>query len=179
MRPITGPRGPGRPPGQGVAPAARRVVLLDAAVRLLPGVLGCEASAPDDSFASGLLEHPQYTRQWELRGVAVPAILGSGDHDAIRRWRREESLRLTLARRPDLLAFATLDPSDIMLPTLRTGGRGNAAGYSNAAVDRLLDDAELAARARESLRREAADALVGTRPVTARTAPLAAPRPAW
>ncbi len=88
------------------------LVLLDAIARLLPGVLGCEASAPDDSFASGLLEHPQYTRPWDFRGVAVPAILGSGDHDAIRRWRREASLRLTFARRPDLLDTAPLDPSD-------------------------------------------------------------------
>src|SRR5262249_39078442 len=65
-------------------------VVLDATVRHLPGVLGNTASAPDDSFATGLLEHPQYTRPWAFRGVEVPEILGSRDHDAIRRSRRPE-----------------------------------------------------------------------------------------
>jgi len=87
-------------------------VVLDAMVRHLPGVLGNTASAPDDSFATGLLEHPQYTRPWAFRGVEVPEILGSGDHDAIRRWRRQEALRTTLARRPDLLRDAPLDEAD-------------------------------------------------------------------
>src|SRR5262249_47590841 len=85
------------------------LVVLDGIARLLPGVLGNEASAPDDSFSTGLLEHPQYTRPWS---DDVPAVLGSGDHAAIRRWRRRESLRLTLARRPDLLATAMLDDDD-------------------------------------------------------------------
>ena len=88
------------------------LVVLDAVARLLPGVLGNEASAPDDSFATGLLEHPQYTRPWTLRGASVPDVLGSGDHAAIRRWRREEMLRTTLARRPDLLDRAELDDDD-------------------------------------------------------------------
>jgi tRNA (guanine37-N1)-methyltransferase len=88
------------------------LVVLDAVARLLPGVLGNEASAPDDSFATGLLEHPQYTRPWTFRGAGVPDVLGSGDHAAIRRWRREQTLRTTLARRPDLLDRARLDDDD-------------------------------------------------------------------
>jgi tRNA (guanine37-N1)-methyltransferase len=88
------------------------LVVLDAVARLLPGVLGNEASAPDDSFATGLLEHAQYTRPWTFRGAAVPEVLGSGDHAAIRRWRREQMLRTTLARRPDLLHAAALDDED-------------------------------------------------------------------
>jgi len=88
------------------------LVVLDAVARLLPGVLGNVASAPDDSFATGLLEHPQYTRPWTFRGLAAPDVLGSGDHAAIRRWRREEALRTTLSRRPDLLRTAPLDDAD-------------------------------------------------------------------
>src|SRR5262245_28594753 len=88
------------------------LIVLDAVARLLPGVLGNEASAPDDSYATGLLEHPQYTRPWTFRGVSVPDVLGSGDHAAIRRWRREHALRTTLERRPDLLRTAALDDAD-------------------------------------------------------------------
>jgi tRNA (guanine37-N1)-methyltransferase len=88
------------------------LVVLDAVVRLLPGVLGNEASPIDDSFATGLLEGPQYTRPAEFRGVRVPEVLLSGDHAAIARWRREQALRTTLARRPDLLAAAPLDDAD-------------------------------------------------------------------
>jgi len=89
------------------------LVVLDAIARLLPGVLGNDASAPDDSFATGVLEHPQYTRPWTFRGLAVPDVLGSGDHAAVRRWRRQEMLRTTLARRPDLLRTARLDEADL------------------------------------------------------------------
>jgi len=88
------------------------LVVLDAIARLLPGVLGNAASAPNDSFAHGLLEHPQYTRPWDLGGDTVPAVLASGDHGAIARWRREQSLRRTLERRPDLLEHALLDAAD-------------------------------------------------------------------
>jgi tRNA (guanine37-N1)-methyltransferase len=88
------------------------MVVIDAVARLLPGALGNEASSADDSFARGLLEHAQYTRPERFRDVAVPSILLSGDHGAIARWRRQESLRLTLARRPDLLARAVLDDDD-------------------------------------------------------------------
>ena len=89
------------------------LVVLDAVVRLLPGVLGNEASAADDSFSTGLLEGPQYTRPAEFRGAPVPDVLLSGDHAAVARWRREESLRTTLARRPDLLETARLDDADV------------------------------------------------------------------
>jgi tRNA (guanine37-N1)-methyltransferase len=88
------------------------LVVIDAVVRLLPGVLGNAASPADDSYGRGLLEHPQYTRPEVFRGVPVPAVLLSGDHAAIARWRRREALRTTLARRPDLLARAPLDEAD-------------------------------------------------------------------
>src|SRR5262249_4964319 len=88
------------------------LVVLDAVVRLLPGVLGNAASPVDDSFATGLLEGPQYTRPPEFRGARVPDVLLSGDHRAIARWRREQALRTTHARRPDLLATAALDDAD-------------------------------------------------------------------
>jgi tRNA (guanine37-N1)-methyltransferase len=88
------------------------LVVVDAVVRLLPGVLGNEASPVDDSFATGLLEGPQYTRPAEFRGARVPDVLLSGDHAAVARWRREQALRTTLERRPDLLATAPLDAAD-------------------------------------------------------------------
>ncbi len=78
------------------------MVVVEAATRLLPGALGDEASAADDSFSNGLLEYPQYTRPAVWRGVEVPEILRSGDHDAVRRYRLEQSVALTRARRPDL-----------------------------------------------------------------------------
>jgi tRNA (guanine37-N1)-methyltransferase len=88
------------------------LVVVDAVVRLIPGVLGNEASPVDDSFSTGLLEGPQFTRPAEFRGVRVPDVLLSGDHAAIARWRREQALRTTFERRPDLLATATLDDAD-------------------------------------------------------------------
>jgi len=88
------------------------LVVLDAIARLLPGVLGNAASAPDDSFATGLLEYPQYTRPWTFRDGSVPDILGSGNHAAIHRWRRERALRTTFESRPDLLRTAALDDAD-------------------------------------------------------------------
>ncbi len=78
-------------------------VVVDAIVRLLPGVLGDEASAGDDSFASGLLEFPQYTRPFDFRGLKVPDILLSGHHKNIAKWRREQAIARTRERRPDLL----------------------------------------------------------------------------
>ncbi|MGH7797882.1 MAG: RNA methyltransferase, partial [Candidatus Binatia bacterium] len=89
----------------GGEPAA--IVAVDAVARLVPGVLGNENSALDESFANGLLEYPQYTRPEEFRGMKVPEVLLTGDHERIRRWRREQSLVLTLERRPDLYAKAT------------------------------------------------------------------------
>lgn len=85
------------------------MVLIDAVARLLPGVLGSEASAEEDSFSDGLLDCPHYTRPEVYEGEEVPAVLLSGDHAAIRHWRRRQSLERTLKRRPDLLARATLD----------------------------------------------------------------------
>ncbi len=82
------------------------LVLVDAIVRLLPGVLNDPESALEDSFQSGLLEPPIYTRPADFRGYKVPEVLLSGDHEAIRRWRYEQALRKTLQRRPDLLADA-------------------------------------------------------------------------
>ncbi len=78
-------------------------VVVDAIVRLLPGVLGDEASAGDDSFASGLLEFPHYTRPFDFRGWKVPDILLSGHHKNIAKWRREQAIARTRERRPDLL----------------------------------------------------------------------------
>lgn len=88
------------------------LVVIDAAVRLLPGVLGDEESAYRDSFGDGLLDHPHYTRPAEFRGMQVPDVLLSGNHDAIAKWRRRESLRATLVKRPDLLETADLTRED-------------------------------------------------------------------
>lgn len=89
----------------GVVAAA---VVVDAVVRLLPGVLGAADGAADESFGDGLLEHPQYTRPEEFRGMRVPEILLSGDHGAVARWRAEQALARTRARRPDLMRNAEL-----------------------------------------------------------------------
>ena len=80
------------------------LALMDACVRLLPGVMGEELSGEEESFEGGLLEYPQYTRPREVEGRAIPEILLSGDHAKIAKWRHEEALKLTRARRPDLLA---------------------------------------------------------------------------
>lgn len=88
------------------------MVIIDAVTRLAPGALGNAASATDESFMSGLLEHPQYTRPEDFRGMRVPDILLSGDHGAIAAWRRREALRRTFERRPDLVARATLADED-------------------------------------------------------------------
>ena len=87
------------------------LVVIDAVVRLLPGVLA-EGAAAEDSFTSGLLEGPHYTRPRVYRGMAVPDILLSGDHGAIARWRRQQALLRTLERRPDLLDRAPLTGED-------------------------------------------------------------------
>lgn len=79
------------------------MVVIDACVRLLPGVLGAAESLASESFESGLLEYPQYTRPREWEGKAIPEVLLSGDHKAIEAWRRAESLRVTAEKRPDLL----------------------------------------------------------------------------
>jgi tRNA (guanine37-N1)-methyltransferase len=79
------------------------LVVLDAVARLVPGVMGNASSAADESFSSGLLEYPQYTRPAVFRGLEVPEVLRSGDHGAVDRWRREQALERTRKVRPDLL----------------------------------------------------------------------------
>jgi tRNA (guanine37-N1)-methyltransferase len=88
------------------------MVVVDAVTRLLPGVLGDLASAQTDSFYDGLLECGQYTRPREFRGHRVPEVLLSGNHEAVRQWRRKDALRKTLSRRPDLLKAVTLEDED-------------------------------------------------------------------
>jgi tRNA (guanine37-N1)-methyltransferase len=91
------------------------MVVMDALIRLLPGALGHGDSAEEDSFANGVLDCPHYTRPETYRGVDVPAVLLSGDHGAIARWRRAQSLRRTLDRRPDMLSWQALSDEDRML----------------------------------------------------------------
>jgi len=91
------------------------MVVVDAVARLLPGVLGSEASPLDNSHTTGLLEYPQYTRPDVYRGWAVPEVLLSGDHAQIARWRREQAILRTLKRRPELLDKANLSPGERQL----------------------------------------------------------------
>ncbi len=88
------------------------MVVVDAVVRLLPGVLGSEGSAKDDSYSRGFLEYPQYTRPRVYRGWEVPEVLLSGNHQEIARWRCEQAIERTLLRRPDLLAKAVLSEEE-------------------------------------------------------------------
>lgn len=88
------------------------LTLVDAISRWIPGVLGDESSATTDSYSTGLLEHPHYTRPAEYRGWSVPEVLRSGNHAVIARWQRKESLRRTRERRPDLLEHAALSSLD-------------------------------------------------------------------
>jgi tRNA (guanine37-N1)-methyltransferase len=94
----------------GGEPAA--IVMVDAIVRLLPGAIGAEGGAAGDSHATGLLEYPQYTRPADFRDMHVPEVLLSGNHQEIERWRRQQALRRTLERRPDMLAIADLTEED-------------------------------------------------------------------
>lgn len=89
------------------------MVVIDSVVRLLPGVLGNVDSAPKDSFSTGLLEHPHYTRPADFRGMKVPEILLSGHHANIERWRKEQSLKRTFERRKDLLDEMTLSDEEL------------------------------------------------------------------
>jgi tRNA (guanine37-N1)-methyltransferase len=88
------------------------LVIADAVARLIPGVVGDEASVTRDSFARGILDFPQYTRPAVFEGHEVPAVLLSGHHAEIEKWRRREALARTFERRPDLLEAAALDPAD-------------------------------------------------------------------
>lgn len=97
------------------------LAVLDAVARLQPGVLGNESSPSEESFVRGALEYPQYTRPPEYRGHRVPAVLLSGDHQRIARWRRWQQLQLTQARRPDLFASLELSEEDRRLLDLAEG----------------------------------------------------------
>ena len=100
------------------------MVVIDAVVRKLPGVLGAETGALGESFADGLLEYPQYTRPATFNGMEVPAVLLSGNHGAVDRWRREQSLERTYRLRPDLLEGMELPDADrAFLQSLSTEGR--------------------------------------------------------
>ena len=88
------------------------MVLMDALIRRIPGALGHDDSAAQDSFASRLLDHPHYTRPERIEGLAVPEVLLGGNHQAIARWRRRQALRRTARRRPELLAAADLSAAD-------------------------------------------------------------------
>jgi tRNA (guanine37-N1)-methyltransferase len=106
------------------------MVVIDAVLRLLPGVLGSEESPQEDSHSDGLLEYPQYTRPADFRGWTVPEVLLSGNHAGIARWRREQIIRRTLERRPDLLNKANLGLEDKKLverlrPPKQSGSRAN------------------------------------------------------
>lgn len=89
------------------------MTMIDAVVRLLPDVLGKSASHEDDSFSTGLLEYPHYTRPADYNGLRVPDVLLSGNHAKIEQWRRQQALKRTLERRPDLLETAELSASDL------------------------------------------------------------------
>jgi len=87
-------------------------VAIDAVARLIPGVLGCDASSEDESFSMGLLEYPQYTRPADYRGMKVPDVLLGGVHKDIEAWRRREALEITRRRRPEMLESAPLTDED-------------------------------------------------------------------
>ena len=97
------------------------MVVADGVARLLPGVLGDDGSSVEESFSEGLLEYPQYTRPAVFRDMEVPAVLRSGDHGAIERWRREQSILKTCRVRPDLLVEADLSEDERLLAHHTTG----------------------------------------------------------
>lgn len=88
------------------------LAVIDSVARLIPGVLGSSESSEDESFTTGLLEYPQYTRPREFRGMEVPEVLINGNHARINRWRREQALRITRERRPEMLESAPLTSED-------------------------------------------------------------------
>jgi tRNA (guanine37-N1)-methyltransferase len=109
------------------------LVMMDAIIRLVPGVLGNEASAPEDSFMEPLLDAPRYTRPREFRGQPVPEVLLSGNHQQIRRWRRREALRRTLQRRPELLHRTALSQEDrALIEEIQQATPSNGAGPKDA-----------------------------------------------
>lgn len=110
------------------------LAVVEATVRLLPGALGDERSADEDSFADGLFDHPHYTRPAVVRGMAVPEVLLSGNHERIRRWRRKEALRATRDRRPDLLRAAPLSREDAVLLREIEDETEDAVGNEQSAI---------------------------------------------
>ena len=98
------------------------LALIDACVRLLPGVMGKQASGADESFSDSLLEYPQFTRPQEFEGRPIPEILTSGDHAKVAAWRRAEAEALTKARRPDLWAIKTSQKAPQKRPKSTTDG---------------------------------------------------------
>jgi tRNA (guanine37-N1)-methyltransferase len=113
------------------------LAVIESTVRLLPGALGDQGSAEADSFSDGILDFPHYTRPAEARGMAVPHVLLSGDHDRIRRWRRKEALRATRERRPDLLEKAPLTPEDqALLREIETEDEGKGEPVSAQPTNR-------------------------------------------
>ncbi len=103
------------------------LALIEATARLVPGVLGDAQSYEQDSFSTGLLDYPEYTRPAEYEGMGIPEILTSGHHANVERWRRERALERTLARRPDLLEHANLTNADrTFLKTLQAKKEGDA-----------------------------------------------------
>ena len=115
------------------------LVVIDAVARLVPGVLGSDDSSEDESFTTGLLEYPQYTRPADFRGARVPEVLLGGNHADITAWRREQSLLLTLQRRADLLDSAPLTDGDrAMLARLRRSGGIEAALQAHDAFAQRL-----------------------------------------
>ena len=104
------------------------LVVVDAVGRLVPGVVGDEQSVEEDSFSTGLLDHPHYTRPAEFRGWKVPDVLLSGHHGEIRRWRQREAIRRTAERRPDLLAAAAAGESDEQLLRALAATRNEGEG---------------------------------------------------
>jgi tRNA (guanine37-N1)-methyltransferase len=108
---------------------AAAAAVIEAVTRLVPGVVGNQASPEDESFTSGLLEYPQYTRPPTVRGCGVPEILTSGDHGAVDRWREQRSIELTRARRPDLLGDVLDGRDDVDGPgDTRHAGDGDEGG---------------------------------------------------
>jgi tRNA (guanine37-N1)-methyltransferase len=91
------------------------LVIIDAVSRLLPDVLGDNQSVEDESFSKGLLDYPHYTRPEDFRGMRVPKVLLSGNHEDIRKWRKQQSLKVTLLKRPELLNIYTLSDEEIIL----------------------------------------------------------------